>query len=40
MRDLLYQTFVRKARLMQAMTYRKHVAPIRIETGNVGAGSL
>jgi hypothetical protein len=32
MRDLLYQTFVRKARLMQAMTYRKHVAPIRVET--------
>jgi hypothetical protein len=33
MRDLLYQTFVRKARLLQAMAYRKHVAPIRIETG-------
>ena len=33
MRDLLYQTFVRKARLLQAMTYRKHVAPIRVETG-------
>jgi hypothetical protein len=33
MRDLLYQTFVRKARLLQAMTYRRHVAPIRIETG-------
>jgi hypothetical protein len=32
MRDLLYQTFVRKARLMQAMTYRQHVAPIRVET--------
>jgi hypothetical protein len=32
MRDLLYQTFVRKARLLQAMTYRKHVAPIRVET--------
>jgi hypothetical protein len=27
MRDLLYQTFVRKARLMQAMTFRKYVAP-------------
>jgi hypothetical protein len=27
MRDLLYQTFVRKARLMQAMTYRKYVTP-------------
>jgi hypothetical protein len=25
MRDLLYQTFVRKARLMQAMTFRKFV---------------
>ena len=31
MRDLLYQTFVRKARLMQAMTFRKYVAP-QIET--------
>src|ERR1700736_1261900 len=27
MRDLLYQTFVRKARLLQAMTFRKFVAP-------------
>lgn len=27
MRDLLYQTFVRKARLRQAMTFRKFVAP-------------
>jgi len=27
MRDLLYQTFVRKARLMQAMTFRRYVAP-------------
>jgi hypothetical protein len=27
MRDLLYQTFVRKARLLQAMTYRKYAAP-------------
>jgi hypothetical protein len=27
MRDLLYQTFVRKARLMQAMTFRKYVSP-------------
>jgi hypothetical protein len=26
MRDLLYQTFVRKARLMQAMTFRRFVA--------------
>lgn len=26
MRDLLYQTFVRKARLMQAMTFRRYVA--------------
>jgi hypothetical protein len=33
MRDLLYQTFVRKARLMQAMTFRKFVAPIPAETG-------
>ncbi|MEA3152184.1 MAG: hypothetical protein QOD56_3123 [Gammaproteobacteria bacterium] len=31
MRDLLYQTFVRKARLMQAMTFRKYVAP-HVET--------
>jgi hypothetical protein len=29
MRDLLYQTFVRKARLLQAMTFRKFVAPAR-----------
>ncbi len=27
MRDLLYQTFVRKARLLQAMTFRRFVAP-------------
>jgi hypothetical protein len=27
MRDLLYQTFVRKARLLQAMTFRKYAAP-------------
>ena len=33
MRDLLYQTFVRKARLMQAMTFRKFVAPAQIEAG-------
>jgi hypothetical protein len=33
MRDLLYQTFVRKARLMQAMTFRKFVAPANAETG-------
>jgi len=33
MRDLLYQTFVRKARLLQAMTFRKHVAP-QYETSN------
>ena len=33
MRDLLYQTFVRKARLMQAMTFRKYVAP-QVETSN------
>ena len=33
MRDLLYQTFVRKARLMQAMTFRKYVAP-QMETSS------
>lgn len=33
MRDLLYQTFVRKARLLQAITFRKHVTPMHIETG-------
>jgi hypothetical protein len=33
MRDLLYQTFVRKARLMQAMTFRKVVAPTQAEAG-------
>ena len=31
MRDLLYQTYVRKARLMQAMTFRKVVATPRPE---------
>ena len=31
MRDLLYQTFVRKARLMQSISFRKYVAP-RVET--------
>jgi len=31
MRDLLYQTFARKARLLQAVTYRKYVAP-QLET--------
>jgi hypothetical protein len=33
MRDLLYQTFVRKARLLQAMTFRKFVAPTQAEAG-------
>ncbi len=33
MRDLLYQTFVRKARLVQAMTFRKYVAPALIQSG-------
>jgi hypothetical protein len=33
MRDLLYQTFVRKARLLQALTFRKFVAPSHAETG-------
>jgi len=32
MRDLLYQTFVRKARLMQAMTFRRFVAPTQATT--------
>jgi len=32
MRDLLYQTFVRKARLLQAMNFRKFVAPTPAET--------
>ena len=34
MRDLLYQTFVRKARLMQSISFRKYVAP-RVETTTV-----
>jgi hypothetical protein len=34
MRDLLYQTFVRKARLVQAMTFRKFVAPAAADTGS------
>jgi len=33
MRDLLYQTFVRKARLLQAMTFRRFVAPVQAEAG-------
>jgi hypothetical protein len=33
MRDLLYQTFVRKARLVQAMTFRRFVAPNQAEAG-------
>jgi len=33
MRDLLYQTFVRKARLLQAMTFRRFVAPMQAEAG-------
>jgi len=33
MRDLLYQTFVRKARLVQAMTFRKFVAPAVLQSG-------
>jgi hypothetical protein len=33
MRDLLYQTFVRKARLVQAVTFRKFVAPNQADTG-------
>jgi hypothetical protein len=27
MRDMLYQTFVRKERLLQAMTFRRFVSP-------------
>jgi hypothetical protein len=33
MRDLLYQTFVRKARLVQAVTFRKFVAPNEAQAG-------
>jgi hypothetical protein len=33
MRDLLYQTFVRKARLIQAVTFRRFVAPPQAEAG-------
>jgi hypothetical protein len=33
MRDLLYQTFVRKARLVQAVNFRKFVAPAQSEAG-------
>jgi hypothetical protein len=33
MRDLLYQTFVRKARLVQAVTFRRYVAPNQAEAG-------
>jgi hypothetical protein len=33
MRDLLYQTFVRRARLRQAMTFRRFIAPASAESG-------
>jgi hypothetical protein len=33
MRDMLYQTFVRKARLVQAVTFRRFVAPDQAEVG-------
>jgi len=33
MRDLLYQTFVRKARLIQAVKFRRFVAPNQAEAG-------
>ena len=33
MRDLLYQTFVRKARLVQAVTFRRFVAAPQAEAG-------
>jgi hypothetical protein len=33
MRDLLYQTFVRKARLVQAVTFRRFVATPQAEAG-------
>jgi hypothetical protein len=38
-RDLLYQTFVRKARLLQAMTFRKYVAPAKAETDSQSESS-
>ena len=34
MRDLLYQTFVRKARLLQAMTFRRFVVAATARTTN------
>ena len=36
MRDLLYQTFVRKARLIQAVTFRRFVAPNHVEAAGQG----
>src|SRR5579871_671603 len=39
MRDLLYQTFVRKARLIQAMSFRKYVAPLQDEPASRAAHS-
>ena len=36
MRDLLYQTFVRKARLMQAMTFRKFIVARPGRSGYTG----
>jgi hypothetical protein len=35
MRDLLYQTFVRKARLVQAVTFRRFVAPTEADAGGL-----
>lgn len=37
MRDLLYQTFVRKARLLQAMSFRKYVAPAQPDPASKAA---
>jgi hypothetical protein len=40
MRDLLYQTFVRKARLRQAMAYRRFVAPGSAEISSTTTASI
>ncbi len=40
MRDLLYQTFVRKARLVQAVTFRRFVAPAAADTRQPAVGTL
>jgi len=40
MKDLLYQTFVRKSRLQQAMTVRRYLTPLSPSTPGTGARAI